>query len=72
MGRSSIPEGPSQKSLDQVKRPRTCPLPAPICKVGMSFWGACGLALPSGLVWGCQGPAYDGPGFFSPKEIGFI
>ena len=84
MGRSSIPEGPSQKSLDQVKKPRTCPLPAPICKVGVSFWGACGLALPPGLVWGCQGPAYgwgffscqgpayEGWGFCSSKEIGFI
>ena len=42
MGRSSIPEGPSQKSLDQVKKTRTCPLPAPICKAGMSFWGGVG------------------------------
>ena len=33
MGRSSIPEGPSQKSLDQVKKTRTYPLPAPICAV---------------------------------------
>ena len=72
MGRSSIPEGPSQKSLDQVKKTRTYPLPVPICALGVSFWEVCAQALPPGLVWGCQGPAYDGGGFFSSKEIGFI